>query len=97
MIWSIENLRARESVSHQKKERAGTATVRFSCSPLGAQGDLWVHPQEVVPFSVMGDELRFGENFEAVQREAIQSHNKECPGHQGQHHFMLTAGFTYRS
>ena len=95
MIYeSIEKVRGR--VPHQEtKERAGTARIRFSCSPLGAPGLLWNFPGKVVPFSVTGDILQYGGDFKAIQQAAIELHRTECPGHEGQHHFSLAAGFTY--
>lgn len=93
-MWSIENLPA--GVSHQgKKERGGTARVHFSCRPLDARVSVWEFPETVVSFSVIDDVLQYGENFEAVQQNAIRAHDAECPGHDGQHHFMVTAGFKY--
>ena len=96
MIWSTES--SRGSNPHQEtKGRAGTATVLFSCQPLHAPEVVWKLPKIVVPFSVIDNVLQYGGDFEAVQRDAIEFHDAECPGHQGQHHFMLTAGFTYTS
>ncbi len=95
MIWSTESSRA--SIFHQEtKERSGTATVLFSCWPLHAEKAVWALPKIEVPFSVVGDVLKFGGNFEAGQQAAIALHDEKCPGHQGEHHYMVTAGFTYR-
>ena len=97
-MWSIENLRARASVPHQEtKGRGGTARVVFYCEPLGAAGLLWNFPGKEVPFCETDGVLEYGGDFVEVQQAAIDLHRKECPGHQGQHHFSLAVGFTYAS
>lgn len=94
MIWS-ESSHVSVYRPEAKEERAGTATVLFSCQPLHAPEAVWELPKIEVPFSVGGDILEFGGNYEALQQAAKTLHDATCLGHQGDHHYMVTAEYTY--